>query len=258
LVSLDCGMSAGCSSKPARCPRLLHTRWELSLRLSRYKSVMNKGSLGAAIIASLAVGLALGFAAGQASPSIQVVPTPAGRGQVVAVYGRDFCGSPGCSTVTIVLDDTVLTTGVQVSADGAFSFPFVASQVPDQYRVTARQTTPDGSSLEASYGLLIVGADLPPGQTPTIETLPPTATAPVLTAVTPGPSASPTVTPMATAGASATPAPTVGASATPSSTTRGHDGATSALPWVLAALLATAVVVLLLLAGLRLTRRKSH
>ena len=205
---------------------------------------MNKGSLGAAVVGLLTAGLALGFAAGQAAPSIQVVPTPAGRGQLVTVYGRDFCGSPGCSPVTIALDDTVLTAEVQVSAEGTFSFPFVASQVPDQYRVTARQTTTGGSVLEASYGLLILAADLPPGQTPApFETQPPPTT-------TAGPSASPTAT--------ITPAPTGGASATPSATSPTQDDGSSALWWALAAGLGAAFVVLASLAAWRLRLRRSR
>ena len=222
------------------------TRWEPLPPCARYRRVAKKFSPGALIVALLAVGLAIGIAVGQAAPSIQVVPSPVGRGQIVTVYGRDFCGSPPCSRVKITLNDAVLTTELEASGDGTFSFAFVASQVPDLYRVTAQQTSVDGSSLEASYGLLIIAPDLPPGETPApFQTLPPGATArPEQGGGTSSPSSTPAGTTTLAATDEARPIPSAPASA-------NGDGA-SVLPWVLGVGFSVIVLVLIALAGWRL------
>ena len=224
---------------------LLRTGRELSRRLSRYKSVMHKGSLVAAVIALLATGLAPGLVASQLGPSIQVAPTPVGRGQQVYVHGSGFCGSTGCSTVTIMLDDTVLGSEVHVEDDGTFTFSFIALQVPNQYGVAARQTSADGSILEATYGLLILPAELPPGQTP----------APVDTAA-PSPTAiqeTTDATPAPPSGTPGTSTPILGSATTSSATGAQDGGGGSAIPWVLIGAIGIAgLTVLVVLAWRRL------
>jgi hypothetical protein len=206
---------------------------------------MRKRFLAAAATATVMLFISATLATAQASPSIQVSPTPIGRGQVTTVYGRDFCADPACSAVFILVDDSPLTNdGVQVNSDGTFSFPFVATQIPNQYRVTARQTAADGSLLEATYGLIVMGSDLPSGETPApVQTLPPT------------PSASPeaTTAPSSSASASETaatqvPSPSIAATGTPPALSNGAsgddgDGSTVALLAVAAVLAALALAL---------------
>lgn len=107
----------------------------------------------------------------QASPSIQVSPSPVGPGQTTTAYGFNFCGAADCSSVTITLDGQVLGS-VAAKPDGTFQFPFTAAMIPDQYTVAATQIASDGSQLSASYGLVVLPADAPPGTTPITEATP--------------------------------------------------------------------------------------
>jgi hypothetical protein len=200
---------------------------------------MRKARLLGAVATVLLAGLALSSAAAQAGASIQVVPSTVGQGQRVTVYGSGFCDSPDCSSVTIMLNTQTLAPDVQVMPDGTFQYLFIVTQTPDQYRVTARQTTSDGSSREASYGLMVLGSDLPPGETPPVESLPPTVT----DQATPAMSASPE---------SGSPIETSQASSEGSSSQ--DNGGASALPWILAAASAVALVALLLIGRNRFRR----
>ncbi len=211
-------------------------------------TVSGAGFCGDAACSSVTFLLGRATVAAQTAPSIQVVPTPAGRGQQVAVYGRDFCSSNVCSTVTILLNDQVLTSALDVALDGTFLYPFLAPQVPDQYRLTARQTVGDGSTAEASFGLMVLGSDLPPGQTPAPpETLPPTGT------VSPGPTASTPTSP-----ATSTPAQTRSSSATPTSEFKREDDGSDVLPWALGAAVAGVLLVLLFFAAWRVRAGQSR
>lgn len=185
----------------------------------------------------------LGIAAAQESPSILVSPNPVGPGQMTTVYGRDFCADSACSAVTVLLDSETLAGDIQVSADGTFAFSFVASQLPDQYIVIARQTAGDGTQVEASYGFMILPPDLPPGQT----TAPPqTLSPPTLAGQTPAPSQTPAET--------LSPAVTGETSPTPTATSRDDDNGSSLFPWALAVGAGIILVVFLFLAVRRVAR----
>src|SRR3990172_8407503 len=108
---------------------------------------MNAARRVVSIPALVMFALGLVSVAAQTAPSIQIVPTPVGAGRTTTVYGRDFCNREGCSTVTISMDSQVLTSELEVTVDGTFQFAFIAPQLPDQYRVTARQSAEDGSTI---------------------------------------------------------------------------------------------------------------
>ena len=202
-----------------------------------------------AIAALIVGGLALGFAAAQTAPSIQISPSSVAPGQTTTVYGSGFCGAAGCSEVTITLDGQELAA-VAVKPGGTFQHALIAPQIPDQYTVEAVQTASTGVDLKASYGLLVLPADLPPGATPTLPqpgvTQSPPPTVPAATPV--GPTASPSPTPSPTASA---PTPT-GTTSAPEDARSDDDSST--VCWLAAG--GGVLGALALIAGIYLLRKR--
>ena len=61
------------------------------------------------------------------APTLVIDTLQARPGLAVHIDGRGFCGDPGCSTVTVLMDGQVAAGGVKVSPAGTFS---VAARVP--------------------------------------------------------------------------------------------------------------------------------
>jgi len=132
----------------------------------------------------LAVGASPTHVSGQTmdpdpGPYVQLVGTIAITGQtaaftgdMVTVYGSNFCGTPGCSPVTVTVVDRVVraervaASGVQVTGDGRFQTTFTVTEDPGQYTVTASQTAADGSTLTDLAPLTVALGDLIPEQPP--------------------------------------------------------------------------------------------
>lgn len=110
------------------------------------------------LLASAVLALTLGAAAWAAAapgkdPGVRVSPNPIGRGQDATVYGTDFCQARRCSEVTVVADGQVVGSAT-VARDGTFALRFRAPLSAGQHRVTARQSTQQGT-LQASTGLVV-------------------------------------------------------------------------------------------------------
>jgi hypothetical protein len=115
----------------------------------------------------LSIPLGLGIpSAHAATPYLQLVPETASTGQQVTAYGSGFCGTAGCSVITIKVEDRVAASKVLVRADGRFQASFTVTENPGRYTVTASQEAKDGSTLQASAPLLIPATDLSPEVTP--------------------------------------------------------------------------------------------
>jgi hypothetical protein len=105
--------------------------------------------------------------AGQATPYLQLVGTVPIAGQATVVggdtataFGSGFCGAPGCSAVTIRIEDHVVARGVDVTENGSFRATFRVTEEPGRYTVTASQTGAGGSSLEDSAPLVVAIGDV--------------------------------------------------------------------------------------------------
>jgi len=123
----------------------------------------------------LSVPLGLGIqSAHTATPYLQLVPETAFTGQQVTAYGSGFCGTSGCSVVTIKIAGRVAASKVSVRADGRFQASFTVTENPGRYTVTASQVATDGSTLQASAPLILPATDLSPEATssPTISSPP--------------------------------------------------------------------------------------
>jgi hypothetical protein len=87
-----------------------------------------------------------------ATPPVLVIATREARpGSTVQVAGRGFCGEPGCSTVTVLIDGQVAAGDVQVSPGGTFS---AEARVPaintaGRLAVVAVQTLADQTEIRA-------------------------------------------------------------------------------------------------------------
>lgn len=117
----------------------------------------------------LSVPLGLGIqSAHTATPYLQLVPETTFTGQQVTAYGSGFCGTSGCSVVTIKVAGRVAASKVSVSADGRFQTLFTVTENPGHYTVIASQAARDGSTLQASAPLILPATDISPESSPTV------------------------------------------------------------------------------------------
>lgn len=128
-------------------------------------------------VISLVLSVPLGLviqSAHTATPYLQLVPETTFTGQQVTAYGSGFCGTSGCSVVTIKVAGRVAASKVSVSADGRFQTSFTVTENSGHYTVTASQVATDGSTLQASAPLILPATDLSPEATssPTISSPP--------------------------------------------------------------------------------------
>ena len=114
--------------------------------------------------------------AGQATPYLQLVGTIPIAGQATVVggdtaraFGSGFCGAPGCSPVTIRIEDHVVARGVDVTENGSFRASFRVSEEPGRYIVTASQTAAGGSKAEDSAPLVVAIGDVEKEEVPGID-----------------------------------------------------------------------------------------
>jgi hypothetical protein len=195
-------------------------------------------------------------AAEAATPRIAVDPNRVPRGTQVAVYGIGFCASPGCSAITITVDNRVAASGVAVKPDGSFAAAARISEPIGTYQVRARQTGPGGSTIQAVSQVSVAAGDQNQATTTTPKTAPPPPTTPPAT--TPGGGTTATTTtntsPTNTIPTGSNTAPTGSATTGPTppgattslakqqaaSTSAGHGSAT--WPWVLLGLLGLAAI----------------
>lgn len=108
--------------------------------------------------------------AASAAPALRVTPNPVTQGQTTTAFLDGFCAASACSPVTVLVDGREVGAG-RVDAHGKVTLRFVANQLPGQYPVVARQSTPDGQR-SASTGLVILISDQPNGSPPPASTTP--------------------------------------------------------------------------------------
>jgi uncharacterized repeat protein (TIGR01451 family) len=93
-------------------------------------------------------------------PYIQFVPNPVAVGEEVYVYGRNFCGDPACSDITITVDGLVVDSYITIYENGDFETSFKANFTPAfGYLVVATQTAADSSILKDSSWLVVTVMD---------------------------------------------------------------------------------------------------
>jgi len=204
-----------------------------------------------------------------AGPTVTVAPNPVASRQQTAVYGSGFCGSSGCSSVTVTLApysvparvcgpvQRTLAVDVQVQSDGRFGVSFTVLEGSGQYCITATQTVAGGSTSSATTGMTVAAADYAPGAVP--STLPPGAPTPH--PPPPAPQASPSASPgppgFSPIASASPPGPPGPSSPAPVGTSPTGIGAgKAAAPWWWWAL-AAAVVAALAGAVLVVIRRRS-
>jgi hypothetical protein len=114
--------------------------------------------------------------AGQATPYLQLVGTIPIAGQATVVggdtaraFGSGFCGSAGCSPVTIKIEDHVVARGLDVTENGSFRASFRVAEEPGRYTVTASQTAAGGGVLEDSAPLVVAIGDVEEEAVPGID-----------------------------------------------------------------------------------------
>jgi hypothetical protein len=98
--------------------------------------------------------VALGFAGGPASaatPAITLNPGSGTPGSTVAIRGSGFCGTAGCSTVSVFFAGMPAASGLRVAANGTFagSFRVPGGGTAGTQNVAATQTLADGNELRA-------------------------------------------------------------------------------------------------------------
>jgi hypothetical protein len=187
-------------------------------------------------------------AANAAGPHLGVSPNPTTDRQVTA-FGSDFCGAPGCSPVTIVIDDRVVASDIQVGSNGTFQTVVTTPGVAGEYVVTASQKDAEGKTISAQAPLTVMAIDQieptvsPPTPVPSPQGTPPAqATTP-----TASPPAEATATASGHPPASPTPTESGGAAtatSTPSADSEAGDG--GEFPWLPTAIggtIAAALVV---------------
>lgn len=175
--------------------------------------------------------------AAAATPTISL-PSPSASGQQITVSGTGFCPDPGCSGVSVTVDQRVAAAGVSVAAGGTFSVAVRITELPGQYSVLASQQTP-GGQLSALHGLVVVAGERqavpPPGAVTPPAVVPP---APGSTSGAPPPG-------MTTDGQPGSPG--TGASPAPIAAATSPVGPGGPLPWwawAAAAAIAAAAVAL--------------
>jgi uncharacterized repeat protein (TIGR01451 family) len=93
-------------------------------------------------------------------PYIQFVPNPVAVGEEVYIYGRNFCGDPACSDITITVNGMVMESDITISENGYFETSFNANLPPAfGYLVVVTQTAADNSILKDSGWLVVTVMD---------------------------------------------------------------------------------------------------
>ncbi len=77
------------------------------------------------------------------------------RGDQLTAYGSGFCGRPGCSAVTIRIDDRIAERDLRATANGTFRVAVRVSEPPGRYTVRATQQAEDGATL-SDFATLVV------------------------------------------------------------------------------------------------------
>jgi len=93
-------------------------------------------------------------------PYIQFYPDHLARGEELIIYGRNFCGSPDCSSITISINDHLITTDVSVNENGYFIWSYTVGVNPGFYLITVTQTNEDGVTLKDSGWLVVTVMDI--------------------------------------------------------------------------------------------------
>lgn len=186
------------------------------------------------LVVAAVVGLFLVADPGQAGavqgaqPYLQLAPSSVAPGTEVRAFGSGFCASPGCSPVTLDIQEEnapagagkTLASDIPVGGDGRFTASFTA-EAPGRYTVSARQVGDGGGSLVATATLLVQVIDYRPGETTTTTTR--------VVAVSPTVAASaPTTKPSPTTGTTATTAAATSATTTKAAPTSGSTSVTTA------------------------------
>jgi hypothetical protein len=81
------------------------------------------------------------------------------RGDQLTAYGSGFCGQPGCSAVTIRIDDRIAERDVRATANGTFRVAVRVSEPPGRYTVRATQQDEDGATLSDFAPLVVAIGD---------------------------------------------------------------------------------------------------
>jgi hypothetical protein len=96
------------------------------------------------------------------APYLQLVGKIAVTGQAttatgdsVDVYGSGFCGTTGCSPVTIRVDKRVAADDVRVDEKGGFKATVKVIEMPGHYGVSATQKTDKGIELHDERVLVV-------------------------------------------------------------------------------------------------------
>ncbi len=88
-------------------------------------------------------------------PYLVLDPPQAGPGQVVLVYGRNFCPTRDCGLVTVTQDGAAVAEKIEVAEGGAFTTRFAAASAFGPHEIAAAQAGKSGSLRDAK--VLIVG-----------------------------------------------------------------------------------------------------
>jgi hypothetical protein len=102
--------------------------------------------------------LAIPMRADAAAATINVFPVPAVAGQQVSVVGHGFCGSGGCSSVTITIEAQTVASNIKVDSGGDFTASFAVTVVPGDHDVVATQHSGSGDQI-ASAHLIVLPSD---------------------------------------------------------------------------------------------------
>jgi hypothetical protein len=196
-----------------------------------------------------------GPAEAAAAPALRVTPNPVTQGQTTTAFLEGFCGASTCSPVTLLVDGVQVGTA-RADAQGKMTLRFVANQLPGQYSVTARQTTPSGPR-DATTGLVILISDQANGSPPPPSTSPtrkPSPSPSVKPTREPDKTNEPTKSPTRTSGPDPTTPPASDKVTTTGDETDKDNDDNSILVWVVLGALVVAGSVL----AWRLTRRRSE
>ena len=184
-------------------------------------------------------GPSLASASSAQVPVLELEPNPVFGDQVTAT-GKNFCGDPGCSAVTVTIEERVAATDVPVSPQGTFEVTLAVIEPAGMYLVTAEQTSATGIRLIAEASLSVPTRDnqvsppvTTPSPTPASSTTAPTETLPG----TPPPGS--VTTPTTSATSPASPSPSF--SATAGASMADGDGGSSAVLWALLLMVAAAL-----------------
>lgn len=189
-----------------------------------------------------------------ATPALRVTPNPVTQGQTTTAFLEGFCATSACSAVTVLVDG-VKVGAAHADAHGKVAIRFVANQLPGQYPVVARQSTPDGQR-NASTGLVILISDQPNGSPPPASTTPtqkPSPSASAKPSKKPEKTTQPTKSPTRTSRANPSPPPASDNPATAADEADQNNDDNMILVWLVLGALVLAGSVL----AWRLKRRNS-